>query len=75
MLLTQPPVRMAPSFQLLKISFFAEYTHNQPYLLLQVPLMAKHLPETNNITILAAVSLDVERTAPSSAFFLMTLIE
>ena len=35
MLPTQHPVRMAPSFQLLKISFFAEYTHNQPYLLLQ----------------------------------------
>ena len=35
MLPTQHPVKMAPSFQLLKISFFAEYTHNQPYLLLQ----------------------------------------
>ena len=75
MLPTQHPVRKALSFQLLKISFFAEYTHNQPYLLLQVALMAKHLSDTTNITILAAVSLDVERTAPSSAFFLMTLVE
>ena len=75
MLPTQHPVRMALSFQFLKISFFAEYTHNQPYLLLQMPLMAKHLPDTTSITMLAAVSLDVERKAPSSAFFLITFIE
>ena len=30
--------------------------------------MAKHLHDSTNITILAAISLDVERTAPSSTF-------
>ena len=80
---TQHPVQMAFLFSFLKFPptstfhssiscvFFSNddgsFHKIHSYLLWQVHLVAKHLDSTN-ITMFAAVSLDVERTAPSSNF-------
>ena len=65
-----PPLstHLFSEISLMVMGSFAKYTHNYQCLLQQVPLMAKHLLDSAIITILAADSLDAERTEPSSNF-------